>query len=119
MDVHFLEPIPKHGETITLLGEIAFFDNDNRKHCIRTALKGQFMKYVGILPEHATVVLIVGARVQEANSQVTLHEIDTTKSFPRPYINLAEVKRVVEVCSGAGFLGVGPRAQWVRCHFAV
>ena len=107
MDVHFLEPIPKQGETITLLGEIAFFDNDNRKHCIRTALKGQFMKYVGTLPEHATVVLIVGARVHEANSQVILHEIDTTKSFPRPYINLAEVKRVVEVCSGAGFLGAG------------
>ena len=107
MDVHFLEPVLEHDMTVSLLGEVAYYDDGNSKHCIRTALKGRFVRFMGTLPPNVTVVLIVGAKVHMTGNQATLFAMDTTQTIPRPYISLSDVKRVVEVCSGAGFLGVG------------
>ena len=102
-----LEPELKHDEIVSILAEVVVFDDHQTKHCLKTALKGLFLRFHGSLPADSTVVLIVGAKTLINQGQPTLHAVDDTRVFHRPYVGLSDIRRVVEVCSGAGFLGVG------------
>ena len=102
-----LEPELKHDEIVSILAEVVVFDDHQTKHCLKTALKGLFLRFHGSLPAESTVVLIVGAKTLINQGQPTLHAVDDTRVFHRPYVGLSDIRRVVEVCSGAGFLGMG------------
>ena len=107
MDVHYLEPEMKHGNEISILCEVVVHDPIAQKHCVKTALKGCFMRFYGSLPPEVTVVLLVHARVQQDDQHFSLLSDARTQVVPRPYVDLAALRQVAEVCSGAGFMGFG------------
>eukprot|EP00435_Cladocopium_sp_Y103_P025300 s3651_g6.t1 len=107
MDVHVLEPKLVAVESITLLCEVTISDEVQRTHYVRTALKGIHLTFHGYVLPGATVVLIVGAQVQPIESSFRLVSIPSTQVFVRPPVSLQSMRRVAEICSGAGFLGFG------------
>ena len=62
MDVQLLEPVLMPGHQVTLLCEVIVYDNLQLKHCLKTALRGIYVKFAGCLPPNATVVLITGVQ---------------------------------------------------------
>jgi hypothetical protein len=107
MDASFLEPAMLNEGVVTFLCEIAVHDPVAQKHCIRTALKGRFMRFFGNLPQGVTVALIINAKLIREGTQLNLHATEDTVVFPRPYVDFTDLQRVAEVCAGAGFLGFG------------
>ena len=107
MDVQLLEPVLMPGHQVTLLCEVIVYDNLQLKHCLKTALRGVHVKFAGCLPSNATVVLITGVTVQSTDNGCRLVANESSMAYPRPYINLQDLSKVVELCSGAGFLGFG------------
>ena len=107
MDASFLEPAMLNEGVVTFLCEIAVHDPVAQKHCIRTALKGRFMRFFENLPQGVTVALIINAKLIREGTQLNLHATEDTVVFPRPYVDFTDLQRVAEVCAGAGFLGFG------------
>ena len=102
MDVHFLEPVLEHDMTVSLLGEVAYYDDGNSKHCIRTALKGRFVRFMGTLPPNVTVVLIVGAKVHMTGNQATLFAIKQFRDHTSAFQMSKELSKFAQV---QGFWG--------------
>ena len=74
---------------------------------MRSAVHGHQMFFEGSLPDHATVVLLVNARLTKQDSQWILRPHDASEVVPRPYMHVQGLKQVVELCSGMGCMGVG------------
>ena len=115
MDISQLEPSLDPGHRATMLCEVILYDTDQRKHCLRTALRGTLVKFQGPIPHQATVLLLVNVLVQQTDNGLMLIHDEASHAYPRPHINLQDLSRVVEVCSGAGFMGFG----FEHCGFEV
>ena len=107
MDVHWLEPNLVDRHKVSLLCEVIIHDESQRQHCLKTALKGYHVKFVGNVPQHVTVVLLTNVRVHQNPKGMTLVAETDSHVHPRPNILLRDLQKVVEVCSGAGFMGFG------------
>lgn len=90
---------------MSCLVEVSIFDESQQNHVVRTALKGETISFQGKLPSQSTVVLIVKAQVVFKDDRFVMQATDETQVFPRPYIQLQDLKRVAEVCSGIGLAG--------------
>lgn len=115
MDVHCLEPSLVHDALTTVLCEVIVYDMDQQKHVLKTALKGVFVRFEGYLPSGSTIVLLSGAQAKQTERGFNLIATDSTEIFPRPYICFQSLRQVVEVCSGAGFMGFG----FEHCGFEI
>ena len=102
-----LEPPLLNGDQWTALMEVTCFDGEQKRHAMRSAVHGHQMFFEGSLPDHATVVLLVNARLTKQDSQWILRPHDASEVVPRPYMHVQGLKQVVELCSGMGCMGVG------------
>ena len=91
MDQHVLEPEPRHGQVIALLCEVALFDSNHGSHVVKTALKGKLMRFKGSIPAGSTVVLIHEGMIHMEKDQCTIFATESTRVFPRPYINVHDL----------------------------
>jgi len=103
IDLHLDDPLDV-GLPYSGLLQIAVHDKIQKCHLVKTAIKGQFLRYRGELPVDTTIILVVHACVLDNR---TLGADNETQVFPKPCINVRDVRRVAEVCSGMGCLGVG------------
>eukprot|EP00438_Fugacium_kawagutii_P009646 Skav214995 [mRNA] locus=scaffold508:738590:743089:- [translate_table: standard] len=94
------------GDHHTLIAEVVVWDKTHMEHQLRFPTTGRFFQYVGPLPA-TTVVVIVNARVDQIQPTVVLASDDLTEIFERPVHWKHDMKKVVEICSGFGCMGVG------------
>ena len=107
MDASFLEGTPSHGEQWTALVEILLFDETQKSHRIKTALKGELMIYEGTLPVDTTIILLVNAISNKVDDHWAISSDCSTSVIPRPTMQVKGLQKVVELCAGMGCLGVG------------
>ena len=107
MDELHLEDAPQEGKRWTVLIEVVVFDEHQRCHKLKTALKGVSVVYHGELPIDTTILLLVNAVVRQDQGTWIATPDDDTAVLPRPAMTVKGLRKVVELCSGMGCLGTG------------
>ena len=103
IDLHLDDPLVV-GRPHSGLLQIAVHDKLQKCHLVKTSIKGNFLRFRGELPADTTIILVVHACVIDNR---TLGADQETQFFPKPCVDVRSIRRVAEVCSGMGCLGVG------------
>eukprot|EP00435_Cladocopium_sp_Y103_P008923 s91_g2.t1 len=103
VDLH-LDDNPIKGQPWTGLLQVIFHDEHQCTHLVKTAIKGRFLRFKGLLPKDTSVVLACRAQVSDDR---TLERGEDCRVFPKPCLSIRNVRKVAELCSGIGCLGVG------------
>ncbi len=95
------------GKTVTTLFEIWGYDENHQCHRCRTALRGTLFRFSGYVPRQSTVFLAIGAVVSMKGDALCLHIPENGSLHSRPPMELSNINKVIETCSGIGCLGKG------------
>lgn len=95
------------GRTVTTLFEVWGYDESQKGHRCRTALRGTLFRFDGYIPRESSVFLAIGAEVTKQGNALCLKLTSTGSLHGRPPMELKNITKVVETCSGIGCLGKG------------
>ena len=95
------------GKQVTTLFEVWGYDETHKGHRCRTALRGTLFRFSGYIPRESTVFLAIGAEVTKKGNALSLQLPITGSLHSRPPMELKNITKVIETCSGIGCLGKG------------
>lgn len=95
------------GKQVTTLFEVWGYDETHKGHRCRTALRGTLFRYNGFIPKESTVFLAIGAEVSQQGNTLGLQLSANGSLHSRPPMELKNITKVIETCSGIGCLGQG------------